>query len=103
MEKRRDLRFKTRFDALYSTGPVEGAGILSDLSYSGARLESASLWPGVGTEVRLYVFVHPVAPFELIGRIVRRTDSGFAIEYDVNDPEVRRVVDDVSGLVTPPE
>jgi hypothetical protein len=102
MEKRKQMRFTTRFDALYSTGPAEGVGTLMDLSYSGALLEGVSQLPEVGTEVRLFVFVQPVAPFELVGHVVRCTDSGFAIEYDVDDPEVRSLVDDVSALVSPP-
>ncbi len=101
MEKRKQPRFRTHFDALYSTGPAEGAGVLVDLSYSGARLENVSQLhlPAVGTDVRLYVFVQPVAPFEILGRVVRVTESGFAIAYEIDDPEVRRLVDDVSAIV----
>ena len=99
MDKRKDLRFKTRFDALYSTGPAEGAGVLADLSYAGARLEDSSLLPEVGTNVRLYVFIRPVAPFELEGRVLRHTERGFAIRYDVDDQQTRQLVDDVAALV----
>lgn len=103
MDKRKDPRFRTRFDALYSLERAEGAGVLADLSYTGARLENVSIWPPLDTKVRLYVFIQPVSPFELIGRVVRLTDSGFAIEYEVEDPEVRRLVDDVSAIVSAPE
>jgi hypothetical protein len=103
MERRKDIRFKTRFDALFSSGPAEGAGVLVDLSYSGARLEEASLRPDLETSVRLYVFVQPVAPFELEGRVNRHTESGFVIVYEVSDPEVRRLVDDVSAIVEAPQ
>lgn len=103
MDKRKDPRFRTRFDALYSVERAEGAGVLADLSYTGARLENVSIWPPLDTKVRLYVFIQPVSPFELIGRVVRLTDSGFAIEYEVEDPEVRRLVDDVSAIVSAPE
>ncbi|MDJ0848819.1 MAG: PilZ domain-containing protein [Myxococcota bacterium] len=101
MEKRKQPRFRTQFDVLYSTGPAEGAGVLADLSYSGARLEQVSQQhiPEIGTRVRLYVFVQPVAPFEIIGHVVRATDSGFAIAYEIDDAEVRRLVDDVSAIV----
>jgi hypothetical protein len=102
MDKRKDPRFRARFDALYSSGAAEGAGVLTDLSYSGARLENVSLWPALDTKVRLYVFIQPVAPFQLVGRVVRITDTGFAIAYDVADPELRRLVDDVSALVVDP-
>lgn len=99
MEKRKNLRFKTRFDTLVSMGASEGAGTLVDISYSGARLEDASIKPQLGASVRLYVFVQPVLPFELVGHVVRVTDEGFAMEYDVGDPEVRRLVDDVAAIV----
>jgi len=102
MERRKDVRFRTRFDALFSTGPAEGAGVLADLSYAGARLEATSLRPDLGTSVRLYVFVQPVAPFELVGSVTRYTESGFVILYEVSDPEVRHLVDDVSAIVATP-
>jgi hypothetical protein len=103
MERRKDIRFSARFDALISSGPAEGAGVLTDLSYSGARMEEVSLRPDLGTSVRLYVFVQPVAPFELVGRVTRHTESGFVILYEVFDPEVRRLVDDVSAIVVAPQ
>ena len=103
MNKRKEPRFKTRFDALYSDREREGAGVLADISYSGARIENASLRPEVGTLVRFYVFVQPVLPFELVGHVVRIAEDGFAIEYDVSDPEVRRLVDDVAAIVTSPQ
>jgi hypothetical protein len=102
MNKRKDPRFKTRFDALYSAGRDEGSAALVDLSYTGARLESASLQPEVGTKVRLYVFVQPVAPFELFGHVVRQTEEGFAVHLDVFDEDLRRLVDDVAAIVTDP-
>ena len=100
MDQRKDLRFKTRFDALYASGPAEGgAGLIADLSYSGARLEETSFSPELGTSVRLYVFIQPVDPFHLEGHVIRHTDTGFAIRYDVDDEEIRQLVDDVSALV----
>ena len=103
MDKRRNPRFRTRFDALYSLGREEGSGVLVDLSYSGARLENATLAPEPGTKVRLYVFVQPIQPFELIGHVVRHAEGGFAVEVDVLDAEVQRLVDDVRAIVTAPE
>jgi len=103
MQRRKEPRFKTRFDALYSNCKAEGAGVLVDISYSGARIENASLRPEVGTCVRFYVFVQPVLPFELMGHVVRVTEDGFAIEYDMSDPEVRRLVDDVAAIVAAPQ
>ena len=102
MERRRDPRFRVRFDALFSSGRREGAGQLADLSCSGARLEGVSISPPVGATVRLFVFVQPVAPFQLAGRVVRQTESGFAIEYEVEDVAVRRLVEDAAALVAVP-
>ncbi len=103
MENRKALRVKTRFDVLYSNGPSEGAGVLVDLSYSGARMDQASLQPDVGTRVRLYVFVQPIQPFEMIGHVVRVTDVGFALEWEVSDPDLRHLVDDVAAIVSTPQ
>ena len=102
MDPRRGPRFRTRFDALISAGEAEGAGVLAEISYSGARLEDTSLKPSIGTRVTLYIFIQPVAPFELSGQVIRITDSGFAIIYELFDPEIRRLVDDVSAMVTDP-
>jgi hypothetical protein len=100
MDRRRSPRFRSRFDALISAGAREGAGVLTDISYSGARIEDSSLQPPVGTQVRLYVFVQPVAPFELAGVVSRHVENGFAITYELFDAEIRRLVDDVTALVS---
>lgn len=103
MDRRRSPRFKARFDALYSSGKAEGAGSLVEISYCGARLEGASLLPEEGTKVTLYVFIQPVAPFEVSGWVSRVTEEGFALDYDLFDPEVQRLVDDVAALIGAPE
>jgi hypothetical protein len=101
MDRRREPRFHVRFDALFSSGRREGAGQLADLSCSGARIEGVSIRPPVGTPVRIYVFVQPVAPFQLAGRVVRETETGFAIEYEIDDA-VRRLVEDAAAVVAVP-
>ncbi len=62
MDKRKDPRFRTRFDALYSLGCEEGSGVLADLSYSGARLDNTSLKPEPGTKVTAAKARRKVAP-----------------------------------------
>jgi hypothetical protein len=99
MDTRRSPRFRTRFDALISAGSHEGAGQLAEISYAGARLDHTDARPPVGTSVVLYVFVAPVSPFELRGHVVRHTDTGFAVAYDLFDADIRRLVDDVAALV----
>ena len=102
MNRRSHPRFQTRFDVLCSTGASEGSGTLVNISRSGARLDTSSNMPELGTKVRLYVFIQPVCPFELSGEVVRCDGTTFAIRYDNLDPEVGRLVDDVAALVMDP-
>ena len=99
MENSRDPRFHARFDAFCSAGREEGSGILADISRSGARLEETSLQPEVGSKVRLYLFVRPVNPVELVGEVVRHTDSGFAIAI-IECGDIQELIDDVAALVS---
>jgi hypothetical protein len=98
LEKRRHERFVTALNAHYSSGPEDGIGVLSNISNSGALIEGSSLKPTVGTSVRIYVFtesedpIAPASPCELVGRVVRHSSSGFAIEYDESDPEVSQLI-----------
>ena len=97
--RRRAGRVSTQFESLYSAGRTEGTGVLADISFTGAMVEGASMKPEIGKPLRIYVFVQPVAPFELVGTVVRHTENGFAIEYpDVSD-EVRRFVEDAAAIV----
>ncbi|MDH3211303.1 MAG: PilZ domain-containing protein [Myxococcales bacterium] len=97
--KRRDMRIKTRFETLCSSG----VGVLTDISYSGAMLEKSEVQPELGSDVRLFVFLQPVDPIELVGQVVRHTPEGFAIEFKDLDPDVRRFVDDAAAIVTAPK
>lgn len=101
MERRRSPRIRSRFDALVSAGAREGAGVLADISYSGARLEDCSEQPPVGTRIRLYVFAEPAPAFELEGVVVRHTETGFAIGYEIHDAFTRCRVDAVCDLARP--
>ena len=99
-DRRRSPRHRSRFDALVSAGEREGAGTLAEISYVGARLDDSSIQPPVGARVRLYVFVQPVAPFELAGIVTRHTETGFAIGFEPFDAAIRRLVDEVCARVT---
>ena len=102
-EKRRHDRVTTALNAHYSSGPEEGIGVLANISYSGALIEDSSVRPSVGSRVRIYVFVEPVdpiapaSPYQLVGRVVRHSSSGFAIEYEDTDPEMRQLVDEAAA------
>ncbi len=102
MDKRRSPRFRTRFDSLVSSESGEGAGILAEISYAGARLQGVDIVPPPGTKVTLYVFIQPVAPFQLQGSVARVEESGFAMTWELFDEEIRRLVDDVSAIVSGP-
>ena len=98
-DRRRNDRIKTRFETLSATG----VGVLTDISYSGAMLEKSEARPEVGSDVRLFVFIQPIDPFELVGQIVRHTSDGFAIEFKDLDPDIRRFVDDLAAIVATPK
>ena len=49
------------------------------------------------------VFIQPVSPFEIAGRVVRHTEQGFAIAYKNLDADVERLVDDAAAIVSAPE
>ena len=103
LERRRGNRVSTALNAHYSSGPEEGIGVLVNISYSGALIEDSSVQPTVGSKVRIYVFVEPTdpiapaSPYELVGRVIRHSSSGFAIEYEESDPEVRQLVDEAAS------
>ena len=103
LERRREARFPTALNAHYSSGPEEGIGVLANISKSGALIEDSSVQPTVGSRVRIYVFTEPVdpiapaSPYELVGRVVRHSSSGFAIEYEDADPEVCQLVDQAAA------
>lgn len=101
-QRRRETRVQTRFESLYSAGRSEGTGVLADISYTGALIVSASSSPDVGKQLRIYVFIQPVAPFELVGTVVRHTEDGFAIKYSGQTKELKRFVDDIAAMVGVP-
>lgn len=102
MNQRRDPRFHSDLVTVFAVEEREGSGVLAEISYCGARLEQTSLRPQVGSLVTLYVVIQPVTAFALQGHVARRTENGFAIHTDIFDPEVRRLVDDVSAIVDTP-
>ena len=103
-EKRRGDRVPTALNAHFSSSPEDGIGVLANISYSGALIEDSSAQPSMGSRVRIYVFTEPIdpiapaSPYELVGRVVRHSSSGFAIEYEDADPEVNQLVDEAATL-----
>jgi len=88
----------------YSFGRAEGAGVLVNISYSGAlvEVENTSPRPEIGTLVVLSVYLtaphafEEVTPLKLAGVVVRHSSTGFAVKFeDIHDPDVRRIIDDI--------
>ena len=99
MEHRCSPRFPARFVSIYAADKREGSGVLTEVSYTGAQLVDTSFRPEVGCPVRLQVMIRSIMPFELKGNVTRLTKSGFAIRYDLFDPNIQRLVDDVAAVV----
>jgi hypothetical protein len=82
-DRRRGWRVRVWFEVWYANQRQEDEGILADISYSGARVESTTFQPKVGAHVRLRVTLPGDAGFfEPVGHVVRHTASGFAIEFE---------------------
>ncbi len=48
----------------------------------------------------MYVFVQPVAPFEIVGEVVRHSgDRSFALEFKALSPELRALVDNAAAII----
>ena len=106
-DKRRGDRISIRLQVYLSEDLYEVVGTLANISYSGALIEDTSMQPEIHTRCILYVYLKPpdafrvASPFELGGRVVRHSSTGFAIEFtDRFDPDVRRLVDDAAAFLT---
>jgi len=98
-------RVPIRLETYYSYERVEGAGVVANLSYSGALIEQTPKQPKVGTSIILYIRLYPPAafeaqsPFELVGRVARHSPSGFAVQYGEGlDLGVRQMVDNAAAV-----
>ncbi len=107
--KRPYNRIPIRLAVFYSSGRIEGDGVLGNISYSGALIEDITMQSEIGMSVVLYSDLKPssafeaATPFKLAGRVIRHTSTGFAIEYKDNlDPDVRRIVNDAAAIVAVP-
>jgi hypothetical protein len=102
LDKRWNSRIRTHFEIIYSSGREDGSGILANISYTGALLIRASVQPRLGSQVRVFVLSNEDSPFEVVGKVVRLVEDGFAIEYADLNPELRRLVDDAASMVANP-
>ncbi len=98
-ERRRAPRIRCALDTFFSSERQEGLVVLENVSSSGALLERTESRPPLGARVRLMTYLPGrTTPLQLIGRVVRITDSGFAVHYETPNPEVfQRIKDVVEG------
>lgn len=98
--KRRGQRMKTRLKALYSSEGQSGDAMLTEISYSGARLECAGIRPPRGRSVCVYVWLESQdEPFELEGHVAGLRHDGFAIEYEKPGQDVCLMVDLAAAVI----
>ena len=92
-ERRAAPRFRDRFKVLFRTDEEQGSGTLHDISMGGACVEGASIPLKPGTRVRLEFAPRPdCLPVEVRAEVVRETKNGFAVEFSVLDPRLKRLL-----------
>ncbi len=93
VNRRHSRRIKTWFLSLHSSGRDEGDGFIIDISNSGALVEEVTSQPSIGNRVRLLVCLPDRAEFELVGQVVRHTESGFGVEFEKRYAFLRQLID----------
>ena len=93
VNQRHSRRIKTWFLTLHSSGRDEGEGCITDISDSGALVEEVTSQPSIGKRVRLLVRLPDQAEVELVGQVVRHTESGFGVEFEKHYPILRHLFD----------
>ncbi len=97
---RRDSgRFEAHFDCFCAGIRQKGSGILEDISSNGARIARTLVVPDRDELVGLCLELPNRGCIVLIGRVVRQTLDGFAIEFDHLDPDAELFVRDVAAIV----
>ena len=88
---RRAPRIKTRLEAYFSSARQEGPAVLADVSSVGALLEQTPSRPRVGASAHMTVFLPNSSQRMLLqvgGQVIRHTEAGFAIEFEMPNPHV---------------
>ena len=101
MDRRNSPRVSARVDALIYWEGRESAGVLGDLSYSGAVVEDCALRPPTGAKVRVYLYLPGEPTLELEAEVSRHTESGLALRYELHAVGNRRQLDAVMERVGP--
>ena len=104
LRRRRGARTRLAHRAFFESSKHQGAATLTDVSYSGARLQVEQEGLAVGESVRIYVWPanHP-EPFELAGQVVVLRDDGFTVEFEEPGQAICQRIDALqSSETTPP-
>jgi len=103
-ERRRGSRIRTAFEVLNAHPPLEGIARLRDLSTHGACIEDTSARPEIGKTVQLSVRVSEREPPRVLtGKVVRHTESGFAVEFDKPEPHFDSLIGEELAAEAPIE
>ena len=99
--QRRDApRFEARIPVGYSGGRLEGQGIISNLSSSGAALSEITTPVPNGLKLNLEFGALSGLPwFSLRSEVVRQTEDGFAVRFLEPDSEKRRLLGPVLDAI----
>ncbi len=93
-EPRAAARKTVDFSVLYRTGLQQSEATLTNISLTGARLESSVTIPPVGAIV--VIKLKPSRqdePIPVNGRVVRYTASGFAVEFLSLNREAQQMIE----------
>jgi len=73
---------------------VCAVGRIHDISASGVRIEDAHFKPEIGGEIRVTFVLSLDQPgFEVLGRVIRYTDTGgFALEFQAVEARLRELI-----------
>lgn len=98
-DRRASARNPARLAVRFAASGSEGRGVLTDVSYAGARVEECSWLPPLGAVAIVFLEVPGVGPLELSGTVQRESESGFALAYEVEDLAGRERVDRLTALL----
>lgn len=91
---RRGRRIRLRHAVFFETAERSGSATLTEVSYSGARLEADGARPTRADRVCLYVWPSSQAePFEIHGTVASVRSDGFAVEYERAGQELCQWID----------
>ena len=98
-ERRGNPRFATYLQTFVASGREEGPAVLADVSAVGALLAQTELRPELGAPVRLSVILRSEQILHAMGKVVRQTEQGFAIQFDTPKPDLyNAVIEDAASV-----